>query len=114
MQRYAMPAVDNLLDMERCESCGRELSAEWKYCIYCGRPISRSALSRVDAARTTVVPRAAPTRSGAEQEVIPSAFRPDVDEPQTRKYDAPFWVGVGMGILGLTLIIYAAVIIYGS
>ncbi|MBB5632862.1 hypothetical protein BKA04_001085 [Cryobacterium mesophilum] len=46
--------------------------------------------------------------------MIPSAFRPDVDEPQTRKYDAPFWVGVGMGILGLTLIIYAAVIIYGS
>jgi hypothetical protein len=44
---------------------------------------------------------------------IPSAIRPDSDgEPPARRYDAPFWVGVGMGALGLALIIYAAIQIY--
>lgn len=99
LQRYAMLTVDNLLDMERCESCERELAAEWKFCIHCGRPVSRSPVSR---------------RTGTEHEAIPSAIRPDVEEPPHRKYDAPFWVGVGMGVLGLALIIYAAVLIYGS
>jgi hypothetical protein len=44
---------------------------------------------------------------------IPAAIRPDADEDlPARKYDAPFWVGVSMGALGLALIIYAAIQIY--
>ncbi|HEY9498022.1 MAG TPA: hypothetical protein VIQ78_03270 [Terrimesophilobacter sp.] len=74
--------------MEPCEGCGREVEGSWKYCVYCGRPMH--------AARN-----------------IPSAIRPDSDgEPPARRYDAPFWVGVGMGALGLALIIYAAIQIY--
>ena len=124
MQRYAMPTVDNLLDMEHCESCDRELAAEWKYCIYCGRPVARAAASRAAASAiaatpstvspNTVSPSSAAARSKADKVVIPSAIRADIDEPPGRKYDAPFWVGVGMGVLGLALIIYAAVLIYGS
>ena len=46
---------------------------------------------------------------------IPAAIRPglDLNEPIS-KYDAPFWVGVGMGALGLVLIVYAAIQIYAS
>lgn len=84
--------------MERCESCGRELASTWKFCIYCGRPLRHGT-------------PALATASGA----IPAAIRPGLDVgPAARKYDAPFWVGVGMGGLGLVLIIYAAVQIYAS
>lgn len=74
--------------MERCEGCGREVASTWNYCIYCGRSLHAAA-------------------------EIPAAIRPDSDgEPPARKYDAPFWVGVSMGALGLVLIIYAAIQIY--
>lgn len=84
--------------MERCEGCGRELASTWKYCIYCGRPL------------------ATPQRVGAERD-IPAAIRPApdtaADAPGRRgRYDAPFWVGVSMGVLGLALIVYAAIQIY--
>lgn len=97
LQRYAMPTVDNLLTMERCKSCDHELSSGWKFCIYCGRPMT--------------------PRSRHKAEEPPAAIRPkpkDPLEPTARKYDAPFWVGVAMGVLGLALIIYAAVQIYSS
>ena len=85
--------------MERCESCGRELASTWKYCIYCGRPMV-----------TAVRPVAA---LAAVEDRIPAAIRPELDdEPPARKYDAPFWVGISMGALGLALIIYAAIQIY--
>jgi hypothetical protein len=86
--------------MERCAGCGRELDAGWKYCIYCGRPLA--ALRREGDGRN-----------------IPAAIRPgshtapDVPGPKSR-YDAPFWVGVGMGVLGLALIVYAAIQIYST
>lgn len=84
--------------MELCESCGRELASTWKFCIYCGRPLRHGTIALAAA-------------SG----VIPAAIRPGLDvDPSARKYDAPFWVGVGMGGLGLVLIIYAAVQIYAS
>lgn len=76
--------------MERCEGCGREVASTWKYCIYCGRPLHS-------------LPAAPPD--------IPAAIRPEPELP-ARRYDAPFWVGVGMGVLGLVLIIYAAIQIY--
>ena len=84
--------------MEHCDSCGRGLASTWKFCIYCGRPQRR-------AAGPTVVGSAA----------IPAAIRPglDLNEPIS-KYDAPFWVGVGMGARGLVLIVYAAIQIYAS
>jgi hypothetical protein len=89
-----MLTLDNVLNMERCESCDREVASEWKYCIYCGRPTPQLRPRKADK--------------------LPAAFRPEVAEPSVRKYDAPFWVGVAMGVLGLALIIYAAVQIYGS
>ena len=46
--------------------------------------------------------------------MLPAAIRPEPEEPAGRKYDAPFWVGVAMGVLGLVLIIYAAVQIYAA
>ncbi|GAA3732985.1 hypothetical protein GCM10022239_06630 [Leifsonia bigeumensis] len=80
--------------MERCDSCGRELASTWKFCIYCGRPMHRA------------VPALA---------AIPAAIRPDLStEEEAKKYDAPFWVGIGMGALGLVLIVYAAIQIYTS
>jgi hypothetical protein len=91
-----MLTIDNLLNMDLCESCDRELAAEWKFCIYCGRP-------RIAGKSGSTV-------------TLPAAIRPDsldVEKPR-RRYDAPFWVGVAMGVLGLALIIYAAVQIYGS
>lgn len=80
--------------MERCESCGRELAPNWKFCIYCGRPVRRSG---------------EPALTG-----IPAAIRPELDEDPRRRYDTPFWIGVGMGVVGLALIVYAALQIYGS
>lgn len=90
--------------MERCDSCGRELASTWKFCIYCGRPM-RTA---IPALALATVPATAPA-------AIPAAIRPDFGvEPAAKKYDAPFWVGVGMGALGLVLIVYAAIQIYAS
>jgi hypothetical protein len=89
-----MPAVGTLLNMERCESCDRDLAPTWKFCIHCGRPVRRTA----DAPLTS----------------IPAAIRPDGAEPNARRYDAPFWIGVGMAVLGLALIVYAAVQIYST
>jgi hypothetical protein len=97
-----MHPLGNLLTMERCDSCGRELASTWKFCIYCGRPM------RAAAPALAGVPAAAPM-------AIPAAIRPDLStEPPEKKYDAPFWVGVGMGALGLVLIVYAAIQIYAS
>ncbi len=83
--------------MDRCDACERELASTWNFCIYCGRPQHRGA------------------SSAAVGSAIPAAIRPALDlrEP-TSKYDAPFWVGVGMGALGLVLIVYAAIQIYAS
>ncbi|MEO6942437.1 MAG: zinc ribbon domain-containing protein [Terrimesophilobacter sp.] len=97
-----MPSVDNLLIMDRCESCERELASEWKFCIYCGRPVGQET-EQEDS-----------QKADHKRVPIPAAIRPDIDVPPRRKYDSPFWVGVGMGVLGLALIIYAAVQIYGS
>ncbi|HEU4850109.1 MAG TPA: zinc ribbon domain-containing protein [Terrimesophilobacter sp.] len=88
--------------MERCDSCGRELASTWKFCIYCGRPMHRAVPAPAFAT--------APTTPAS----IPSAIRPDFGFEPAKKYDAPFWVGVGMGALGLVLIVYAAVQIYAS
>lgn len=84
--------------MERCDGCGRELASTWKFCIHCGRPQRRAA-----------------AQAAVGSAAIPAAIRPGVDlhEP-TSKYDTPFWVGVGMGALGLVLIVYAAIQIYAS
>ncbi|MEO7348860.1 MAG: hypothetical protein ABIW32_03210 [Terrimesophilobacter sp.] len=38
----------------------------------------------------------------------------DRDEPRARKYDGTFWVGVAMGALGVVLIVYAAIQIFGA
>lgn len=76
--------------MERCGECGREVDSRWNYCIYCGSPM-----------RT--LPAVPPD--------IPAAIRPEPERP-ARRYDTPFWLGVGMGVLGLVLIIYAATQIY--
>lgn len=89
-----MPSVDNLLIMDRCASCDREQASTWNFCIYCGRPLTSMDDTSLDD--------------------IPAAIRADAEVPERRKYDGPFWVGVGMGVLGLTLIIYAAIQIYGS
>ncbi len=80
--------------MEHCASCERELAAHWNFCVYCGRPF---------AAATQPKPAAAPIETDSGH-----------GEPRQRKYDGAFWVGVGMGALGLVLIVYAAVQIYGS
>lgn len=88
-----MPTVDNLLNMERCESCDHELAGVWNFCIYCGRPTAHNAALKAKK--------------------LPAAIRPEPEEPAAKKYDAPFWVGVAMGALGLVLIIYAAIQIYG-
>jgi hypothetical protein len=79
--------------MERCESCGRELASPWKFCIYCGRPLRSGE----------------PAVAG-----IPAAIRLAQPEPRARRYDTPFWIGVGMGVLGLALIVYAAIQIYST
>lgn len=87
-----MATVDTLLSMERCASCDRELAATWKFCVYCGRPFVAATSTQ-----------------------IREAFSETIDEqraPRQRKNDGAFWVGVGMGVLGLVLIIYAAVQIY--
>ena len=83
--------------MERCGSCGHELASTWKFCIYCGRPLRRATPGPT-------------TEPGA----IPSAIRRGLDTTPARRYDAPFWVGAGMGALGLVLIVYAAIQIYAS
>ena len=149
LQRYAMLTVDNLLNMERCESCDRELASNWKFCIYCGRPLARSdkhsatiqptlphpspALPRpalpgtvlpgtslpgsslAGAARpVAALPTSAPGSAMLPAAMLPAAIRPEPEEPAVRRYDAPFWVGVAMGVLGLVLIIYAAVQIYAA
>ncbi len=84
--------------MERCDSCDRELASRWKFCIYCGRPQRRGTPALAMASAS-----------------IPAAIRPGLDlDPPTKKYDTPFWVGVAMGVLGLVLIVYAAIQIYAS
>lgn len=94
-----MPTVDNLLDMERCASCERELASTWKFCIYCGRPFIAAKIAPLTKVRDRKPP-------------VPS--QQDHDEPRERKYDGTFWVGMAMGALGLVLIIYAAIQIYGA
>lgn len=87
-----MTTVDSLLSMERCASCDRELAATWKFCIYCGRPFVAATSKQI---------RDSFAEAGNEQR-----------KPPQRKNDGAFWVGVGMGVLGLVLIIYAAIQIY--
>lgn len=94
MQRYAMRSLDNLLIMDSCSSCGRDLASAWKFCIYCGRPLHSDT----------------PTPSVASA----AAIRAEIVEAPSRKYDGPFWVGISMAALGLVLIIYWAVQVYGS
>lgn len=94
VQRYAMKSLDNLQNMDRCAACGRELESTWKFCIYCGRPL--------------VIDRS------ARAEAIPSAIRADYVAPQTRERGTAFWVAVGIGILGVAVIIFLAVRIFGS
>ncbi len=89
-----MRRLDNLLNMERCASCHREVASAWKFCIYCGRPLHRDSTSG--------------------SAVSADDIRAEIAEEPSRRYDGPFWVGVSMGVLGLALIIYAAVQIYGS
>ena len=89
-----MSTVDNLLIMEHCASCDRELAPHWKYCLYCGRPFVAAPI---------------PSRSAVQL-----APKDGLVEPPPRRYDGAFWVGVGMGVLGLVLIVYAAIQIYGS
>lgn len=89
-----MLTVGNLLHMERCASCQRELAAHWKFCIYCGRPF-------IVAPQDT--PHTVFADSGDERA-----------ESRRNKFDSGFWVGVGIGVLGLILIVYAAVQIYGT
>lgn len=89
--------------MERCDSCGRELASTWKFCIYCGRPMR----STMPVPAFVTVPATTPAS-------IPAAIRPDFGFEPVKKYDTPFWVGVGMGALGLVLIVYAAIQIYAS
>ncbi len=105
--------------MERCESCDRELASNWKFCIYCGRPMVRRPSHGAERLPATMLPGAAfpaPAMPAGESSVglLASAIRDETVEPKERKYDAPFWVGVAMGVLGLALIIYAAVQIYAS
>jgi hypothetical protein len=101
--------------MERCESCGRELAENWKFCIYCGRPMVRHTASD-SILSTALLPGATLPAALQDQSVsvLASAIRSEAAEPKERKYDGPFWVGVAMGVLGLALIIYAAVQIYAS
>ena len=80
--------------MDRCASCEREIASTWRFCIYCGRPVVAATSKQI-------------------REAIAETSDGDA-EPRPRKYDGVFWVGVGMGALGLGLIIYAAVQIYGS
>lgn len=88
-----MQSVDNLLIMNRCASCDRELASTWKFCLYCGQSTATADF---------------------DFEEIPSAIRGEDEPAEPSKYDGPFWVGISMGVLGLALIIYAAIQIYGS
>lgn len=117
-----MQTIDNLLTMDHCASCERELATTWNFCIYCGRPLVLASHGN---------PRSGHERNGecdakpddeptpdpeALPEAIPAAIRVELehpDEPPQRKYGGPFWVGMSMGLLGLVLIIYAVVQIYG-
>lgn len=94
-----MPTVGNLLHMERCASCERELASTWKFCIYCGRPFIAAAGSK----------------PATKRDHTPSV-QTDGESPGTRegKYDGTFWVGMAMGALGLVLIVYAAIQIYSA
>lgn len=107
-----MMTVGNLLHMDRCASCERELASTWQFCIYCGRPLvlANDVPPALDT-RTTDIPE---PELDSEPDEIPAAIRVEHDEPPARRYDGAFWVGVGMGALGLILIIYAAVQIVGS
>lgn len=90
--------------MGRCVSCERELKSTWKFCVYCGQPfVPASEVGPELGAELELEP-----------EAIPAAIRGEPEEPRRRKYDGAFWVGVGIGALGLVLIIYAAVQIYRS
>jgi hypothetical protein len=89
-----MRRVDNLLTMERCAGCERELAASWKFCVYCGRPLV--------AATSTHIREAYSEASDAH------------GGPHRRKHGGAFWLGIGIGVFGLAVLIYAATQIYGS
>lgn len=105
-----MPTVGNLLIMDRCASCQRELASTWKFCLYCGRPLVLAS----EVAPELGVDSHPELDLERELEAIPAAIRDESEPPPRRKYDGAFWVGVSMGSLGLVLIVYAAVQICGS
>lgn len=98
MQRYAITTVANLLNMERCASCDRELAGHWNYCIYCGRPFVAATTRRSVAAHHPHGP------ARATAPVIAAL----------RRRGSTFWITAGIAVLGLALIIYAALQIFGS
>lgn len=124
-----MLTVGNLLVMDRCASCERELASTWKFCLYCGRPLvlvsgvkAKLGTNPSPRLETDIESAVKPTSMRELDpelgiDAIPAAIRVEQDEhveQERRKYDGAFWVGVGMGLLGLVLIIYAAVQILGS
>ncbi|GAB3135002.1 hypothetical protein GCM10027057_10230 [Marisediminicola antarctica] len=76
--------VDNLHVMGVCVNCGGALEDRWKFCIFCGTPVSRAPISE---------PAAEPARGpdaelDAEQPFSHPGGEPDISPPID---DGPNW-----------------------
>ncbi len=84
--------------MERCVGCGREVTSEWKFCVYCGRSVSASATPGDDQVPVAI------------RSETPDLAKDDSDDSgRLGQYSGTFWVAVAMGATGLVVIIFAVI-----
>lgn len=120
----------NLHVMGDCVNCGGALEDRWKFCIFCGTPVSKAPISE-PVATPDVEPAAAPEPEPARPP-IPSAIRTfvpveipneDDDEPSSRQIrprlrprhvDIPLLLGITLGVAGFSLIVYMIAVLSGQ
>lgn len=86
-------------------SCGANIAPEWKFCIHCG----------------TVAPTVSPRRYDARgrSQGLPAAIRPEpahlASTPAGRstRLDVPLLLGIVLGVAGVALIVYLAIMTFG-
>jgi hypothetical protein len=113
--------------MALCSNCGTELQPSWKFCIKCGTPVPAAAVSRVPASvalgskpagkEPIVIPVADEQELSHPKRSIPSALRPDAENPEPTPRRAPPGALIAGGVvcflIGIGLIVAAVVLASG-
>lgn len=96
--------------MGDCVNCGRELQPEWKFCIYCGTAL----LPRRPEVQIPSAIRPEPS-SGTGIDALNEPDDEDLDLPRRKKrIDIPLTIGIALGVAGIALVVYMAIVLTGG